>query len=112
MIKDAVAELNNSRLRRHTSARQDFTFERLGIIAKQNNDKEDLKFRWRNRNEERKRILKTLKARGNITKAEEELLKEVDISNTQEFKKRTTKERERGRSRKRSRSRKRKKDDE
>ena len=109
-ITDATRQLSEARDRRYKAAREDFSIERLGLIAKQKNEKEDLKHRWRHRNEQRKRTIDALKMKGHVKPADADLLADAEkIEAKREFKQRT-KEKERGRTR--SRKRKRKRDDE
>lgn len=107
-INDATKQLGETRDRRYKAARQDFSIERLGLIAKQNNEKEDLKHRWRHRNEQRKRTIEALKMKGHVKPADAELLKDEEkINAKREFKERAkTTERKRTRGRKRTRKRK------
>ena len=78
LFKAAVKELNATRINRSKGARQDFTFERMGLIAKQNTEKADLKHRWRTRHDERKRVIETLKRGKKVSEADSKLITASD----------------------------------
>ena len=108
-IKAAVKSLNKIRSNRYAGARQDFKLERMGLIAKQNAEKLDLKNRWSVRNDERKRVIDELKQGKKVTESDSKLINDSDRAFAKailrERKEAKEKQRRTGRSRTRTRTR-------
>ena len=108
-IKSVVKTLNQTRKNRYAGARQDFQFERMGLIAKQNAENKDLKNRWSVRHDERRKIIDTLKRGKQVSEADSNLVTASDKafakSILRERKEAKEKQRRTGRSRTRTRTR-------